>query len=116
MAYGGATGTESTEPVTAQGTAAADNFTGNGGVDSFTGIATDDVVRGGAGADSLSVTSFDFADIDGGAGRDTLVLEGADLSLDLRGAGNGGVDSVEVVDLSGTGPTRWCWTPWPCSS
>ena len=103
VVYGGATGTESLAPVTAQGTVAADNFTGNGGADSFTGIATGDVVRGGAGDDNISVTALDFADIDGGTGRDTLVLAGADLSLDLTGAANGGVDSVEVVDLSGTG-------------
>ena len=101
--YGGATGTESLTPVTAQGTAAADNFTGNAGADSFTAIATNDVVRGGAGDDRISVTALDFADIDGGTGRDTLVLEGSNLSLDLRGAGNAGVDSVEVFDLSGAG-------------
>ena len=106
VVYGGATETQSTVPVTAQGTAAADNFTGNAGADSFTGIATDDVVRGGAGDDSISVTSLDFADIDGGAGQDSLVLDGSDLALDLRGAGNGGVDSVEVFDLSGAGPNR----------
>ena len=103
LVYGGATGTESTVPVTAQGTAGADNFTGNAGADSFTGIATGDVVRGGAGDDSISVTALDFADIDGGTGEDTLVLDGAGLSLDLTGAGHGGVDSVEVFDLSGTG-------------
>ena len=101
--YGGATGTGSTAPITAAGTSAADNFTGNAGADSFTGIATADVVRGGPGDDTISVTALDFADIDGSAGRDTLVLAGADLSLDLTGAGNGGVDNVEVVDLSGSG-------------
>ena len=106
VVYGGATGTESTTPITAQGTAAADNFTGNGGADSFTGIAAGDVVRGGAGDDSISVTALDFADIDGGTGQDTLLLAGANLSLDLRGAGNGGVDSVEVFDLSGSGADR----------
>ena len=101
--YGGATGTESLTPVTAQGTAAADNFTGNAGADSFTAIATNDVVRAGAGDDRISVTALDFAAIDGGTGQDTLVLAGADLSLDLREPGNGGVDSVEVIDLSGAG-------------
>ena len=103
VVYGGATGTESTVPITAQGTASADNFTGNAGGDSFTGIATDDVVRGGAGDDSISITSLDFADIDGGTGKDSLVLDGSNRLLDLRGAGNGGVDSVEVFDLSATG-------------
>ena len=103
VVYGGLTGTESTVPVTAQGTVAADNFTGNAGADTFTEIAADDVVRGGADDDSISVTSLDFAHIDGGTGRDTLVLAGSGLSLDLTGAGNAGVDSVEVLDLSGTG-------------
>ena len=101
--YGGATGTESLTPVTAQGTAAVDNFTGNAGADSFIAIATNDVVRGGAGDDMISVTALDFAAIDGGTGQDTLVLDGAGLALDLTGAGHAGVDSVELFDLSGTG-------------
>ena len=103
IVYGGATGTESLVPVTAQGMAAADNFTGNAGDDSFTDIATNDVVRGGAGNDTISITALDFAAIDGGTGQDTLVLNGASLALDLTGAGHAGVDSVEVFDLSGTG-------------
>ena len=103
IVYGGATGTESLVPITAQGMAAADNFTGNAGDDSFTAIATNDVVRGGAGDDMISVTALDFAAIDGGTGVDTLVLEGAGLALDLTSPGNAGVDSVELFDLSGTG-------------
>ena len=103
VVYGGATGTESLTPVTASGTAAADNFTGNAGNDSFTAIATNDVVRGGAGDDTIRVTALDFAAIDGGTGADRLVLDGAGLSLDLTGAGHAGVDSVELFDLSGTG-------------
>ena len=103
VVYGGATGTESLTPVTASGTAAADNFTGNAGNDSFTAIATNDVVRGGAGNDRISVTALDFAAIDGGTGADRLVLDGAGLALDLTGPGNAGVDSVELFDLSGTG-------------
>ena len=105
IVYGGATGTESLVPVTASGTAAAaaDNFTGNAGADKFTAISTNDVVRGGAGDDTISITALDFAAIDGGTGQDRLILDGAGLSLDLTGAGHAGVDSVEVFDLSGTG-------------
>ena len=106
VVYGGATGTESTVPVTAQGTGSADNFAGNAGADTFTEIASGDVVRGGAGDDRISVTSLDFAHTYGGTGRDTLILAGSDLSLDLTGAGNAGVDSVEIFDLSGTGADR----------
>ena len=61
------------------------------------------MVRGGAGDDRISVTSLDFAHIAGGTGTDTLVLDGSGLSLDLTGAGTAGVDSVEILDLSGTG-------------
>ena len=105
VVYGGATGTESIAPVTAQGAGSADNFTGNAGADRFTEIATGDVVRGGAGDDRISVTSVDFAHLDGGTGRDTLVLAGPDLSLDLTHASAAGADvaSVEVLDLSGAG-------------
>ncbi|WP_444541932.1 cadherin-like domain-containing protein [Algimonas arctica] len=101
--FGGATGTENTTIVTSAGTGAADNFTGNAGNDSFTGISTDDVVRGGAGDDSITVTSLDFADIRGGTGRDTIVLDGAGLSLDATTAGNAGLGSIEVIDITGSG-------------
>ena len=47
VVHGGATGTESVVPVMAQGTGSADNFTGNAGADTFTEIASGEVVRGG---------------------------------------------------------------------
>ncbi|MDV4169267.1 hypothetical protein [Rhodovulum sp. FJ3] len=100
--YGGATETESTEVVSQTGTAAADNFTGNAGADSFSNIGTDDVVRGGAGDDVITITSLDFADVDGGHGTDSLILDGAGLNLDLTGARTD-VENFELIDLTGTG-------------
>ncbi len=101
--FGGVTATESTVAVTSVGTASADNFTGNAGNDTFTGIATGDVVRGGAGNDRITVTSLDFADIRGGTGVDTLVLDGAGLNLDATGPGNASLGSIEVFDITGSG-------------
>ncbi len=100
--YGGATETESTEAVSQTGTVAADNFTGNAGADSFSNIGTDDVVRGGAGDDVITITSLDFADVDGGHGTDSLILDGAGLNLDLTGARTD-VENFELIDLTGTG-------------
>jgi hypothetical protein len=100
--YGGATETESTEAVSQTGTAVADNFTGNAGTDSFNNIGTDDVVRGGAGDDVITITSLDFADVDGGHGTDSLILDGAGLNLDLTGARTD-VENFELIDLTGTG-------------
>ncbi|GLQ23912.1 hypothetical protein GCM10007853_17860 [Algimonas ampicilliniresistens] len=101
--FGGTTGTESTVVVTSAGTGAADNFTGNAGNDTFAGIATGDVVRGGAGNDRITVTNLDFADIRGGTGVDTLVLDGAGLNLDATGPGNASLGSIEVFDITGSG-------------
>ena len=56
--YGGATGTESLTPVTAQGTAAADNFTGNAGVDS---VEVFDL--SGTGANSLVLDALAVFDV-----------------------------------------------------
>ena len=101
--YGGATGTESTLTVTRAGTdGVADNFTGNAGNDTFTGIGAGDVVRGGAGDDSITLTDLNFAEVDGGHGDDTLLLDGSGLTLDLTGARTD-VESFEIIDLTGTG-------------
>ena len=102
IVYGGQTGTEDTAVVLASGTDVANNFTGNAGDDIFVDISTDDVVRGGAGDDTISITSIDFADIDGGHGTDTLELDGAGLTLDITSPQTS-IQNFEVIDLSGSG-------------
>lgn len=104
--FGGATGTESTVAVTSAGSVSVDNFTGNAGDDTFTAISTGDVVRGGAGDDRITVTSLDFADIRGGTGVDTLVLNASGLNLDATTAGNASLGSIEVFDITGSGDNR----------
>ena len=105
VVYGGATETESTTSVGKVGTDVADNFTGNAGNDTFTSIGTDDVVRGGAGNDAITITSLDFAEVDGGRGADTLILGGSGQTLDLTGARTD-IEGFEQIDLAGSGNNR----------
>jgi hypothetical protein len=100
--FGGATGTQDASPVSRAGTADPDNFTGNAGNDTFTNIGADDVVRGGAGDDSIAITATTFADISGGRGIDTLALAGSGLNLDLVRNPRPRLESIEVIDLTGT--------------
>ena len=101
--FGGNTGTESTDPVTRIGSLNSDNFTGNAGDDTFTDISLGDVVRGGAGDDHVTLTSTDFADLDGGNGTDTLAIGAAPgLSLDIT-APQSSISGFEIIDLSDLG-------------
>jgi len=61
-----------------------------------------DSVTGSSGNDTISVGSMDFSHIDGGAGTDTLVLNGEHLTLDLTALGLK-VEHVEVIDLGTAG-------------
>ena len=101
--FGGATGTESTVAVNAVGTTGADNLVGNSGDDTLIGNGGADVLRGGAGNDTISIDDLAFAAIDGGNGSDTLALSGADLTLDLTTTPRPRIDSIETIDLSGSG-------------
>ena len=103
---GGNTGTEVTASVRLAGTAGTDLFIGKAGNDSFTKIGAGDVVRGGAGDDRIGVKATSFADIRGGHGFDTLSLDGAGLTLDLTTRPGPKLDSIEAIDLTGTGNNR----------
>lgn len=59
-------------------------------------------VTGSSGADIVTVSDLNFTHIDGGAGTDTLVLNGEHLNLDLTALGLK-VENIEVLDLGKTG-------------
>lgn len=60
------------------------------------------MVTGSSGADTVTVSDLNFTHIDGGAGTDTLVLNGEHLNLDLTTLGLK-VEHIEVLDLGKTG-------------
>ena len=59
-------------------------------------------VTGSAGADTVTVSDLHFTHIDGGAGTDTLVLNGENMTLDLTALGLK-VEHIEIVDLGKSG-------------
>lgn len=59
-------------------------------------------VTGSSGNDTVTVNSLDFNHIDGGAGTDTLVLNGEHMALDLTALGLK-VEHIEIIDLGKSG-------------
>ncbi|MBD8213743.1 Ig-like domain-containing protein [Erwinia persicina] len=59
-------------------------------------------VTGSEGSDTISATTLDFTHIDGGAGIDTLVLNGEHMTLDLTALGLK-IENVEIIDLGLSG-------------
>lgn len=59
-------------------------------------------VTGSVGDDTIIVSTLDFTHIDGGAGTDTLVLNGEHLTLDLTSLGFK-IEHVEIIDLGHSG-------------
>lgn len=95
--------------VTQAGTAAGDTLTGTAGRDVLAGFGGDDVLVsnggndllfGGDGHDRFIVSGTAFNHIDGGAGTDTLVVNG---SIDLSGLGGELFSSLERISLEGAG-------------
>ncbi|WCG82214.1 Ig-like domain-containing protein [Pectobacterium sp. A5351] len=65
-------------------------------------VQTGENVEGGEGDDLITLSTLDFTHIDGGAGIDTLVLDGTELNLDLTVLGLK-IDNVEIFDLGQNG-------------
>lgn len=63
---------------------------------------TGDSVEGSAGNDTIHLSSLGLTHIDGGAGTDTLILDGQNIQLDLTALGEK-IQNIEIVDLGSTG-------------
>ncbi|MBL4679593.1 MAG: FG-GAP repeat protein, partial [Pseudomonadales bacterium] len=102
VVYGGVLG-QDTARVVKVGTGEADILIGGPGNDDLNGMGGADVLRAGAGDDLLTVGNADFFRIDGGTGFDTLILSGSGHHLDLSSRGISEVQSIEAIDIRGSG-------------
>ncbi len=88
---------------TLSGTSGIDKLVGAGGNDQLLGGGGADVLYGGSGDDVITVTSTDFARVNGGNGNDTLKLSGSGLTLDLTTLANNKLRNIEAIDIRGNG-------------
>lgn len=99
------TTTTTTESTTTESVAATDTAYTIGGlsIDLADGTSqSGDSVHGSTGSDTIHLSTLGFTEIDGGAGTDTLVLDGASLVLNLIDLA-GKVHNIEVIDLGKSG-------------
>jgi Ca2+-binding RTX toxin-like protein len=82
---------------------ATETLVGNGDRDWLDGGAGPDRLFGGTGDDILVYDSAD-ANVEGGPGMDTLLVDGAGVVVDLIHVPNALLQDIEVIDLTGTGP------------
>lgn len=76
----------------------ADRISGGAGNDTIRNVGTGDVVHAGSGDDTVFIVSSDFAQLDGGRGIDTLVMDGQSIHVDLSAIGQK-VQGFEKFDL-----------------
>jgi hypothetical protein len=108
-------GTAESDTLNGPGSTTTDEseiFAGGAGNDTMYGGGGADVMYGGAGDDVFVLNAANIqaltaqtpaASIDGGAGLDTLQVSGAGVVLDFTALQAGTVNSVEKIDLTGSG-------------
>lgn len=87
------------------GTSVAERFVAGTGDDAMDGRGGQDVFHGGAGDDSVKVSTLDFQLIDGGSGNDTLDFIGNGLNLNLESLRNK-TNSIETINITGNGNNK----------
>ena len=95
---------ESTSDASASGATADDAFT-IGGLSITLADGTQqsgESVQGSEGSDTIHLSTLGFIDINGGAGTDTLVLDGVNMILNLIDTASR-VHNVEIIDLGKSG-------------
>jgi len=90
-------------PIVALGGIGKDFLIGDRGADTLSGGGGADVIRGGAGNDLITARDLAFTDINGGTGIDTLVFDGTSQTLDLAAVLPERLQSIERIDIGGTG-------------
>ena len=82
-----------------------DTIDGSDGTDTFFASGPD-TLRGHDGDDALCVRDLAWASLDGGPGRNTLLLDGSHMHLDLPTLQAGRLANIQVIDVTGTGPNQ----------
>jgi len=88
--------------INGTGNTLANTLTGNTGNNVLNGGAGNDTVIGGSGNDTMVWDLLDGS-IQGGAGTDTLRVDGANKALDLTTISNAKITNVEIINLTGSG-------------
>jgi hypothetical protein len=85
------------------GTVGAEILNGADGDDTLVGGGGADVLLGGRGDDILAVSDLTFRRIVGGAGFDTLRLDGSGHHLNLTTISDNRIVDIEQIDITGSG-------------